>query len=238
MNKLRIVEKNKIKIEIKDLLFLNERDEETIINIKKLANNTFNTNKIDSLKNNIKERKENIIKIEQRLLDLASGFLDKELQNTRIESTKIINDKYNISKNKKNQKKKEQEEGKKISQKYYKDTRQNDREFRYYNKGIDRETKYYYKKLDTIPEYMIKNLKTMPNNKGYIWRGIYCYGDKPSQDDNHTILFEKRKGMLIIHEWIRGKDFTQYIISEKQQRQEGRYKKNKIIYNVMKKNIK
>jgi hypothetical protein len=238
MNKLRIVEKNKIKIEIKDLLFLNERDEETIINIKKLANNTFNTNKIDSLKNNIKERKENIIKIEQRLLDLASGFLDKELQNTRIESTKIINDKYNISKNKKNQKKKEQEEGKKISQKYYKDTRQNDREFRYYNKGIDRETKYYYKKLDTIPEYMIKNLKTMPNNKGYIWRGIYCYGDKPSQDDNHTILFEKRKGVLTIHEWIRGKDFTQYIISEKQQRQEGRYKKNKIIYNVMKKNIK
>lgn len=238
MNKLRIVEKNKIKIEIKDLLFLNERDEDTIINIKKLANNTFNTNKIDSLKNNIKERKENIIKIEQRLLDLASGFLDKELQNTRIESTKIINDKYNISKNKKNQKKKEQEEGKKISQKYYKDTRQNDREFRYYNKGIDRETKYYYKKLDTIPEYMIKNLKTMPNNKGYIWRGIYCYGDKPSQDDNHTILFEKRKGVLTIHEWIRGKDFTQYIISEKQPRQEGRYKKNKLIYNVMKKNIK
>ena len=238
MIKLRIEEKNKIKIEIKDLLFLNERDEDTIQNIKKLANNTFNTNKIDSLKNNITERKENIIKIEKRLLDLSSGVLDDELQNIIKSSTKIINEKYQASQNKKNQKKKEKEQDSKISQKYYKDTRQNDREFRYYNKGVDRETKYYYKKLSTIPDYMIKNLKTMPNNKGYIWRGIYCYGDKPSQDNNHTILFEKRKGVLTIHEWIRGKDFTQYIISEKQQRQEGRYKKNKIIYDIMKKNIK
>lgn len=238
MNKLRLIEKNKLKKEIKDLLFLNERDEETIVNIKKLTNNNFNNKKLDSLKNNITQRKENIIKLQNRLVELSTGILDKELENIRIESTKTINNKYEANKIKKNQKKKEKEQDKKISEKYYQDTRKNDREFRYYNNGINRETKYYYKKLSTIPDYMIKNLKTMPNNKGYIWRGIYCYGDKPSENNNHTILFEKRKGVLTIHEWIRGKDFTQYIISEKQQRQEGRNKKNKIIHNVMKKNIK
>tara|TARA_B110000211_G_C14071951_1_gene550383 strand:+ start:198 stop:902 length:705 start_codon:yes stop_codon:yes gene_type:complete len=234
MNRLRLEEKNKLKIEIKDILFLNDRDDETIINIKKLTNNTFNTNKIVNLNNNITQRKENIIKIEKRLVDLSSGILDEELQIIRNESTQIINNKYKESNNKKNQKKKEKEEDQKISKKYYIDTRKNDREFRYYNNGVNRETKYYYKKSSTIPEYMIKNLKTMPNNKGYIWRGIHCYGDKPSKNDKHTILFEKRKGVLTIHEWIRGSDFTQYIISEKNHTRQ----KNKILSNIMKKNIK
>jgi len=236
MNKLRLEEKNKIKLKIKELLFLNDRYDEKIINIKKLSDNTFNRNIIDSLKNNIIEHRDNLILLEKRLSDLASGIIDNELQNISSESTKLINKKSKETSDKKIIKKKEKEKDRQISQKYYHATRKNDREIRYYNNGVNREVNYFYKKLDTIPDYIIKNLKTMPNNKGYMWRGIHCYGERKCEKNNKTVLFEKRRGVLTIHEWIRGEDFTQYIISEKIQ--QGRYKKTNVIHNTMKKNIK
>ena len=54
--------------------------------------------------------------------------------------------------------------------------------------------------MDTLPEYINNNLKTMPNNKGYVWRNMYFYGFLPKENNNVTILFEKRKDVLIIHE--------------------------------------
>ena len=56
--------------------------------------------------------------------------------------------------------------------------------------------------VDTIPEYISKNLEEMPNNKGYLWRGIECYGKKDdAQGGGSTILFEKKKGgLLVIHD--------------------------------------
>ena len=143
MNKLRLEEKNKIKLKIKELLFLNDRYDEKIINIKKLSDNTFNRNIIDSLKNNIIEHRDNLILLEKRLSDLASGIIDNELQNISSESTKLINKKSKETSDKKIIKKKEKEKDRQISQKYYHATRKNDREIRYYNNGVNREVNYY-----------------------------------------------------------------------------------------------
>jgi hypothetical protein len=41
----------------------------------------------------------------------------------------------------------------------------------------------------------------MPNNKGYIWKNISCYGERPPTPGEPVILFETQKdGLLIIHE--------------------------------------
>ena len=51
-----------------------------------------------------------------------------------------------------------------------------------------------------LPEYMRRNLREMPNNKGYIFRGIQYYGEKKPERNKPTILFEKNRGILNIHE--------------------------------------
>ena len=70
---------------------------------------------------------------------------------------------------------------------------------------IKRAYKYFNSVSDTIPEYLMKKLKQMPNNKGYIWRGVYFYGQKPAEKNRPITMFEKNKGVLKIHEWHENK---------------------------------
>lgn len=66
---------------------------------------------------------------------------------------------------------------------------------------IEKSWQYFVKTRDTIPVYMLKKLKNMPNNKGYIWKSIYCYGERPANVGEPVILFEtQRDGILVIHE--------------------------------------
>ena len=66
---------------------------------------------------------------------------------------------------------------------------------------IEKNWQYFVKTRDTIPVYMLKKLKNMPNNKGYIWKNIYCYGERPANIGEPVILFETQKdGLLVIHE--------------------------------------
>ena len=52
----------------------------------------------------------------------------------------------------------------------------------------------------------------MPHNKGYIWKGIQCFGELPPENDT-IVLFEKLRGNVMkIHEISK----KQYVIHEKQ----------------------
>ena len=75
-----------------------------------------------------------------------------------------------------------------------------------------------------LPEYMRRNLREMPNNKGYIFRGIQYYGEKKAEKNKPTILFEKNRGVLKIHE-ITEKDHKIY---EKKNKKS----KNKLISDI------
>lgn len=78
-----------------------------------------------------------------------------------------------------------------------------------------RQYRYYYKQyrkaVETLPEYIRKNLNEMTSNKGYIWRGCYFFGKIPSKYDYPMVFFEKRGGVLKIHECTP----TDYFIYEK-----------------------
>lgn len=69
----------------------------------------------------------------------------------------------------------------------------------------DSSLEYFQKACDTVPDYMMKKLKVMPNNKGYIWRDVYCFGELPAEKGQPTLIFDKqRDGTMIIHEWTLG----------------------------------
>lgn len=60
----------------------------------------------------------------------------------------------------------------------------------------------YQNVKNTIPEYMIKKIKNTPNNKGYIWKGIWFFGELPEEKGKPIVFFDKqRDGTLIIHEF-------------------------------------
>ena len=112
------------------------------------------------------------------------------------------------------------------SKRFYQKTASADRENRFREKDMQRAYMQYLNIVDTIPEYISKNLEEMPNNKGYIWRGIQCYGKQPEGgNSNSTILFEKQKGgLLIIHD----RTPTEYKIFHK------KGKDKKVLYSVEK----
>ena len=61
--------------------------------------------------------------------------------------------------------------------------------------------KHFQNLNSSIPDYILEKLLYMPNNKGYIWKGIFCYGEAPSDSVYKQLMFEKQKNYTIIHEW-------------------------------------
>ena len=66
---------------------------------------------------------------------------------------------------------------------------------------MERSYKYYLKVVNGIPDFINRKLAQMPNNKGYIWRGVFCFGNLPAERGQPTVMFEKFKDTLVIHEW-------------------------------------
>ena len=190
MESIRLNEKNNIQNEIKRTESMIKRNSETINRLSSSQENKeFNQNQIEKIKNSQIDFDNKIKELNKRYNDLLEGRLDNELLS-------IINN------NSKNIKQKEESiNTKKIKDKTEKKTKEKDyfnmeskhrrREISSYQiqKDIDR----FIRDCESIPEYILNNLKEMPSNKGYIWKGIHCYGNKPPESDT-TIMFEKCKG--------------------------------------------
>lgn len=82
--------------------------------------------------------------------------------------------------------------------------RRADRSLQYHMK---REWDWICKQDATLPDYIRKNLETMPNNKGYIWKGIWYFGQQltPRHDLNTTIMFERMHNEFRIHEIVKNR---------------------------------
>lgn len=72
------------------------------------------------------------------------------------------------------------------------------------DKSKQRDYDYFYRHFqkcqETLPTYIQENLKEMPNNKGYIWRGCWFFGELENEPNQPLILFEKNRGVMNIHE--------------------------------------
>lgn len=192
--------KNQIKFNLDNINYL----EKSLNKFRNLNMTEFNLLQIEKIKNQIMEKKQEI----KNLQENPEEFLKKELP---------IKPK-NIKKNNKKQKIKTINTYKPNFPKKFQPS----------DRSIQRDCNYFLKNCNSIPDYMRKNLSKMPNNKGYIWRGIYCYGEKKKEKNKPYVMFEKeRGGNLKIHEWdkfsyrlfIKGKNQKQVLVFEQERRQ-------------------
>lgn len=198
----RRVHKNKLNNEIREIENIISRSESTIVRIKNTNMGVeYIKNQINKLKTLIEEKTKLLEKKKIELDGISSGLSDTVI-NEEYKNNSLRQKKDKIEKKKqKNTNEEEKKEKKEISQKYWKgiisESILEKQKERNYKHGL----KYFRKVSDQLPEYMKKSLSEMPNNKGYIWRGIHFYGDLPSEQNHTYVMFEKQRGILVIHEY-------------------------------------
>jgi hypothetical protein len=201
MDVRRRLKTNSINIEINECDNFIKRSKETIGRLKhtNLAIE-FVKNQIDKLNNSITEKEDRLDVLNNMLSSVKNGGLDNEInseyKNNEIRQSKLDRER----KNDQHEARKEKQEGKDASQAYWNGIIQSSRDHRQQERDVRYCQKYFDKTCDGLPDFIKRNLSQMPNNKGYIWKGVNFYGDLP-EHPGPRVLFEKRKGgLLIIHE--------------------------------------
>jgi glucan-binding YG repeat protein len=198
MNKLRIEEKNKVILEFKSLKKVVERNKATVDRFKSQDKTAFNLAQIEKLSEKIKKDEETLLSFEEKIKNIESGSYDSVIEE-EIEKNLKKNQKHNDNTTRKIKEKNEKktEEKEKLDT-FYKNQKHGGEISKY---SLEKETDKYKTNLVNLPDYITENLKEMPSNKGYIWKGIWCFGELKSKNQYPLILFEKiRGGNLHIHE--------------------------------------
>lgn len=195
MDRIRLSEKNSIQNTIKSTQILLTRNDETIARLETQEKTEFNIvqlKKLGEAKINFESR---IKELEQKYENICSGSLDIDLKNKMETDNQIILQKQNEKFLKKTEERKIKAEDRKFNLDKEYATR---KEMSIYsiNNSIDK----YFRDCASIPDHISEKLKNMPNNKGYIWKGIRCFGVKPPDSDTVTLFEKCRGGILKIHE--------------------------------------
>jgi hypothetical protein len=201
--KFRIVEKNNIHAEISSLEKNIERCEK--------ANGVLNSGVIKDINYIKKTKDENdskillsqgkIVELNMKLASLASGELDSKIVEEVSLNTAKVSKKIEEEKKKSLSDKKVKKENKERNQVEYKINKESDYSFK--QKGYDMCRAYERFLSVEPPPYIQDNLKKMPNNKGYIFRGVWFFGDMPLggyQPKYPIVMFESRQGVKLVHE--------------------------------------
>lgn len=177
---------------LKRMIAVNEKSKE---NLEHSSNDkTYVQTRLQQLTDNNKKYYEQILELEEKISKTQSGLLDDEViaqyitikngKNKRLDPNQQDIDNY-----------KKYESYLQSEKREYKTTRQK-------AKDMDYNYNHYWKAVFTLPDYIKKNLKQLPNNKGYIWKGVHFYGEKPEEKNKPMVMFEKYgNSPLIIHEW-------------------------------------
>lgn len=191
-----------IEVEIKQLEVYKKRSISTIERLKNLERSEPILNKIKSLKQLVEKYTEDIEQKNREASDIRSGKKDAEIERLSKESQQEhIQQRKEFHKKKKERKEEKQEKKEKFdkrSKKIYKGYR----EERYLERSSKKEYEKFVRKCSSIPDYLLRKLKNMPNNKGYIFRGIWLFGERQEEYGQPTIMFDrKNKDLLVIHEY-------------------------------------
>ena len=195
MDSFRISEKNNINNKIKEINIFMERNKETIKRFKGQTKiSAFEIKQIEKLEKKNNEYLEQLNKLKEDILSVEKGDFDSKYKDSQIKSiqnTKNINEKLNIKRINKEEKEIEKKN-------FVKKSYDNNKPESFY---MDKEEKRYFKICDSIPAYILRNLKEMPNNKGYIFKGLWCCGELPAEENGNLIMFEKcYNDVMKIHE--------------------------------------
>jgi len=146
----------------------------------------------------IDQSNERIEELKERIKKIDKGELDNEISAEIDDSTQKVRSKEQIFLKKKTIKNEEHAEKKKKIQESYRV----ERKLNYSQKQLNYEMRKDGERFMNfeIPDYITENLKNMPNNKGYIWKGVWCFGQLPSEKNDTCVMFEKQRDVTFIHE--------------------------------------
>jgi len=150
------------------------------------------------IENLIYKKEEELSSLEKKINDIDVGVYDNqistEVKNNTQKVTKELKD-LKIKKEKQRKDLREVMEDQRVYRRdnYEKTDKQKERD---YSKVYDR----FMTVIESVPKYMREALQRMPNNKGYIFRGCWFFGLQKEEPNQPTILFEKSKGIMRIHE--------------------------------------
>lgn len=194
--------KNNYKNDIRTLEKLLENTQKTRVNLSNQKASTFIVNKVEKLLEKEEKIKSDITELKKKVKLIGTGALDNEIKKQLFAEKKKLEEKINVKKRRKKEETNKSEARSKIAKQFYEKNRQSYRKQKYNERGWISCYNYYVRTSDKLPNYMKNNLKNMPNNKGYFWRDIAFYGEKPPEKNNPTVLFQReRDGSMIIHEW-------------------------------------
>lgn len=187
---LRKNERDKINNRIRDLQQFIKINKNTIVQYKKTNGSDYSELQIEKLLKTNSDYEIEITNNKNRLVKLERGEFDDELSNT----SKLLSNSID---------KKDTDAKKKRLEKQQLVTPSTTKKYISENSGKNDATKFlsiYDKVNASIPDYMSKNLQSMPSNKGYIWRGCWCFGQLPAEKNKNVYMFEKKNEVTIIHE--------------------------------------
>lgn len=202
---IRISYKNKVNNELNILKKLIQKNKDSIISLRNSdLQLEFITTKVEKIIENINKKNEEVRILEQKILDTDSGKLDEEIENDIKKNTLIASNKTLETKQKKLIIKDISIEDKTRMNIFIKNEKTANRNNKYENKNYESSFKYFCKISDKLPNNIIEKLKDMPNNKGYIIRDSFFFGEKANDNSGILTMFEKKyneKNILYIHEY-------------------------------------
>lgn len=199
MDALKLHEKNIILQQTKELQSYLKKNYEVIERLRSSTefNVEFNRKQIQKLTDKNKEYESTIENFNTRLEKLMNNELNEELEaKLKKEQEKLQKHQTNNSKKKKEKEEQKTQDDLKLKKFYNNNKYSSNDNSEYF---MQKETNKFGKDCDCIPDHMLEKLKDMPNNKGFIWRGIWCFGQKPAQSDK-IVMMEKKGNLLKILE--------------------------------------
>ena len=219
----RLTEKNLLQTQITTYRTKMGRSESAITELKKSSSNVdreYIKKQVNDHNDIITEMKEKIDHLTDRLNLLSRGELDDEILEKIEMNTNNAKRLEEVAYKKKVVKAEIDSANRVISERHRKNEREADYQSRSSNFGMERS---YERFRDMeLPRWITDQLRHMPNNKGYIWKDIWVFGQLPP-DDGPCVMYEnQRSGKSIIHEIYAdehvvyekvGKDGKEYIDS-------------------------
>jgi hypothetical protein len=196
MDSIYIREKNFINTRIKELKSFIKRNEETIERLKGGNITSFEIKQIEKNTNINEEFLREIELLNKKIIDISNGIYDSQFKKDMDDSAqKVKKNAQNDLKNKATKDEKKKNENVFIQKSFAINSKKD-------SFNIQKETDKYFSMCESIPEYITKKLLNMPENKGYIWKGMWCFGKLPPCHGEPLIMFEKlyNSDILRIHE--------------------------------------
>lgn len=187
MEQLRISEKNRLNNEQRTNETAIKRTKETISRLRSQEQSSFNKSQIQNLQTRLEELQKKTDEINEHLIDLQKGKMDEILKKRLDEERSNIVKKQAQIQKKKDEKDLIKKKDNDILQNYYKKSNGHTEYF------LQKEDDKFCRLCDSIPSWIEDKLKEMPSNKGYIWRGLWCFGYLPS-NSKYISMMEKIKG--------------------------------------------